>query len=65
MNSPTLALGIQKKCTDYVEDHEGQLAGFKFKLTKKASKAPGAWGTNYPGATYADVNRENYLDFML
>ena len=50
---------------DYVEDLDGQLAGFEFKLTKKAPQAPASWLANYPGATYAGINRDNYLDFVL
>lgn len=50
---------------DYVEDLDGQLAGFEFKLTKKAPQAPASWVANYPGASYAGINRDNYLDFVL
>ena len=50
---------------DYVEDLDGQLAGYEFKLTKKAAKAPESWVANYPGASYASINRDNYLDFVL
>ena len=50
---------------DYVEDLDGQLAGFEFKFTKKAPQAPASWVANYPGASYAGVNRDNYLDFVL
>ncbi|HEX8503994.1 MAG TPA: ATP-binding protein [Hymenobacter sp.] len=50
---------------DYVEDLDGQLAGYEFKLTKKAPQAPASWLANYPGATYAGINRDNYLDFVL
>lgn len=49
----------------YVEDTDGQLAGFKFKLTRKADQAPGSWVANYPGASYAGVNWDNYLGFVL
>ena len=50
---------------DYVEDLDGQLAGFEFKLSKKAPQAPASWVANYPGASYAGINRDNYLDFVL
>ena len=50
---------------DYVEDLDGQLAGFEFKFTKKAPQAPASWLANYQGATYAGINRDNYLDFVL
>ena len=50
---------------DYVEDFDGQLAGFEFKLSKKAPQAPASWVANYPGASYAGINRDNYLDFVL
>lgn len=50
---------------DYVEDVDGQLAGFEFKLTRKADRAPASWLANYPGATYVGINRDNYLNFVL
>ena len=46
-------------------DLDGQLAGFEFKLSKKAQQAPASWVANYPGASYAGVNREKYFDFVI
>lgn len=50
---------------DYVEEADGQLAGFEFKFFKKPAKAPAAWASTYPQATFAAVNRDSYLDFVL
>ncbi len=50
---------------DYVEDADGQLAGYEFKLTRKAPQAPASWLATYPGASYAGINRDTYLDFVL
>ncbi len=49
----------------YVEEADGQLAGFAFKLSRRAPKPPATWPTTYPGASYADVSRSNYLEFVL
>lgn len=50
---------------DYVEEKEGKLFGFEFKYGSKYAKAPGGWTSAYPGASYACINRGNYLDFIL
>ena len=50
---------------DYVEDLDRRLADYEFQLTKKASQAPASWLANYPEANYAEINRDNHLDFML
>ena len=34
------------------------------KYQKKNVKAPGAWTSNYPGATFDVISRENYLPFI-
>lgn len=50
---------------DYVEEANGTVNGFEFKLSKKTPQAPQSWTENYPEATYEVINRENYLDFLL
>jgi predicted AAA+ superfamily ATPase len=48
---------------DYVEESDGSLAGYEFKLTKKPGKPPVSWQGAYPGASFSVITRENYLDF--
>ena len=50
---------------DYVEEANGQLAGFEFKYTQKIAKAPATWLETYQGATFTGINRDNYLDFVI
>ena len=50
---------------DYVEDADGQLAGYEFKWSRKALTPPASWLDTYPTATYNGINRESYLDFVL
>ena len=50
---------------DYVEDRGGKLHGFEMKWGMGKAKAPVAWQTTYPDASWSFVNRSNYLPFML
>ncbi len=50
---------------DYVEEQNGQLAGFEFKYSRKVTQPPKAWLSNYPDATFQGINQSNYLDFLL
>lgn len=50
---------------DYVEDKDGRLYGFEFKIGNKTDKVPQSWLKAYPNSKYLCVNRENYLDFIL
>lgn len=50
---------------DYVEESGGALRGYGFKWKPKKVKAPATWLEVYPEATFQNVNRENYLDFIL
>jgi len=50
---------------DYVEEYEGNLAGFEFKFGNKVAKPPAAWQETYPRATFQTINRDNWLPFVL
>ena len=50
---------------DYVEEKDGKLFGFEFKVGSKIGKTPAGWITTYPGSSYSCVNGDNYLDFIL
>lgn len=50
---------------DLVEDGGGKLSGYEFKWKKHNSKSPKLWTETYPDATFKEINKENYLDFIL
>ncbi len=51
---------------DLVEEKEGKLCAFEFKLSEKnKKKEPKDWKKKYPKAKYKIINRENYLDFLM
>ncbi len=50
---------------DYVEEANGQLAGYEFKFSRKSAKVPASWTETYPEANFTLVNQDNYLAFLL
>jgi len=50
---------------DYIEESEGALRGWEIKLSPSGkAKAPASWTGAYPQASWALVDRSNYLDFI-
>jgi predicted AAA+ superfamily ATPase len=49
---------------DYVEDCDGSLAGFEFKLRAHEVAPPASWANTYPEASFATIHPEAYLDFV-
>jgi uncharacterized protein len=49
---------------DYVEDCDGQLDGFEFKLREEEAKQPASWASTYPEATFGTIHPGNYLGFV-
>lgn len=50
---------------DWVEEREGRLYGYEFKWSpKKQAKAPLAWQSNYPEASFECIHPDNYLDWI-
>lgn len=49
---------------DYVEEADGQIAGFEFKYSRSAARIPASWRETYPEATFKVINRDNFLDFI-
>ena len=49
---------------DLLETSGDEIAAFELKWGDKTPKAPPAFSTAYPQATYQIVNRNNYLDFI-
>lgn len=52
-----------QKEVDLVEEREGKLYGFEFKLNPRKHKAPKEWLQTYDNAEYALINQENFLEF--
>jgi uncharacterized protein len=50
---------------DYIEASNDRLQGYEFKWGGRKSREPRSWLDNYQGSTYTQINRENYLDFIL
>ena len=54
-----------QKEIDMVEERDGKLFGFEFKLHAQKAKTPALWTETYKDAKFKLVNRENFLDFLL
>ncbi|MCX7881535.1 MAG: ATP-binding protein [Patescibacteria group bacterium] len=51
---------------DYVEEKDGKLYGYEFKISDKKRKIPSSWINAYKNqAIFQFINQENYLDFIL
>jgi predicted AAA+ superfamily ATPase len=51
---------------DWLEEENGLLRAYEFKWNEnRKAKIPGAFAKGYPDASYAVVNKENYLDFIV
>lgn len=50
---------------DLVEEREGKLFGYECKYSGASGKNMKNWRTAYPGAEFATIAKENYLDFIL
>ncbi|MCW5910040.1 MAG: ATP-binding protein [Cyclobacteriaceae bacterium] len=49
---------------DWVEEREGKLYGYEFKLTQNKAKPPKAWKEAYPDAKFTVISRENFEPFV-
>lgn len=52
-----------QKEVDLVEEREGKLYGFEFKINPRKHKAPKEWLQTYDNAEYVLINQENFLEF--
>ncbi|MBN2858159.1 MAG: ATP-binding protein [Candidatus Delongbacteria bacterium] len=50
---------------DFVEERDGKLFGYEFKFSPKNIKAPKAWSENYPDSEFTQINKENFMDFIM
>ena len=48
-----------------IDQSNDRLQGYEFKWGGRKSREPRSWLDNYQGSTYTQINRENYLDFIL
>jgi len=54
----------EKQEIDLVEEREGKLFGYEFKLNKDKVKTPSMWIEKYPEASFSVISKKNYLDFI-
>jgi hypothetical protein len=59
----TIQEGLHKS-NKIILEKAGKLHGYEFKFSSKSPKMPKAWGDTYSEASYAVVNRDNYLDWI-
>ena len=50
---------------EFVEERDGKLYGYEFKFSPKNIKAPKAWTENYPDSEFTQINRENFMNFVM
>ncbi len=49
---------------DYIEDQDGVLQAFEFKLTEKYKKVPATFIETYPGSKFSLIHRNNWTSFI-
>lgn len=49
---------------DLVEERDGNLFGYEFKLSPRKTKAPKTWTKTYPKAEFQVVSKDNFLEFL-
>lgn len=49
---------------DYIEEKDGALLAFEFKYNSKQAKTPKTWMEQYPEASFATVNTDNFFEFI-
>ena len=54
-----------KEEIDLIEENRGKLFGFEFKWKDKKRKSPTLWLETYENAEYEEINKGNYLDFVV
>jgi len=50
---------------DWVEEREGNLFGYEFKITEEKQKPPKAWREAYPTAAFKVISTSNFEEFVL
>ena len=54
-----------QKEIDFIEERDGKLFAYEFKLNKEQSKAPSIFLETYKNSQYQTINRENYYKFLI
>ena len=54
-----------QKEIDMVEERDGKLYAYEFKLSAKNLKAPKLWIETYKNAEFKVIHRENFMEFLL
>jgi len=54
-----------KQEIDLIEEREGKLFGYEFKLKAKKLKAPKAFSEAYPGSEFHVISKENFLEYLI
>lgn len=54
-----------QKEIDLIEENSGKLFGFEMKWANKKTKAPKLWLETYKNGEYKEINRDNYLEFVV
>ena len=50
---------------DLVEEVDGKLAGYEIKWRPRRKKAPKLWKNTYPEASFEQISKENFLEFIV
>ncbi len=50
---------------DLIEEGEGKLCGYEFKLGNKVVRLPSSWTTGYPGSNATLINQNNWQEFAV
>jgi predicted AAA+ superfamily ATPase len=54
-----------QKEIDYLEERGGKLHAYEMKYSGRVSKIPAVFLQNYPDSEFNEINRDNFLDFLL
>ena len=54
-----------QKGINFIEERDGKLFAYEFKLNKEQSKAPSIFLETYKNSQYQTINRENYYKFLI
>jgi len=55
----------QQQEIDYIEEREGILHAYEMKFSGKSAKVPAQFIQNYPDSKFTEINRDNFLDFLM
>ena len=56
---------FEKQEIDFIEERDGKIYAYEFKMNKEASKAPSIFLKTYSNAEYKTINRGNYYKFLV